>query len=315
MAEKKKSQTTQKKREKKEKQQDIKEIFTTSPNKEKVKKTKNKNKKDKMQDEKKPTKLIEEKKEEKVLLDTLFNPNTVSINKLYLAIIIMLVILIFAFILINSRIHHIEQMIKPVEPVTYYVNPKTIFFGDSITSNYDLTKYFERNDYINKGIGGNKTTDLLNRMKESIYDYNPSRVILLIGTNDLSKGTPIKEIASNISLIIKKIQKNNVKTEIFVESVLPVNKNEEESDKINKQAVGRRNNQDIQKLNELIQMICEEQGVYYIDAYDEFTDKDGNLKVEYTVEGLHLNDAGYQKQTEVIEQALKIADSKKNSRN
>lgn len=320
---------------KKEKQQDIADIFTTSPNKD-AKKKKKSNKKSLNKETPKEKKKKEEKKEKdnkettKKVVEEVVVPETeetlkekidkalitdnITTKQLRIGIVIILVMIIFALILINSRIHRIEQMIKPTEPVTYYVNPKTIFFGDSITSRYDLNKFFENSSYINKGIGGEKTADLLERMKESIYDYNPQRVVLLIGTNDLSANIPLDEIASNISLIIKKIQKNNSQTKVFVESVLPVSK-EENADKVDLDAVGRRNNDDIKKLNEMIRLVCEKTGATYIDAYDEFTDKNDNLKLEYTVEGLHLNDAGYQKQTEVINQAFKQADEQKNSRN
>ncbi len=320
---------------KKAKQQDIADIFTTSPNKD-AKKKKKSNKKSLNKETPKEKKKKEEKKEKdnkettkkvveevvvpekeetlKEKIDKALITDNITTKQLRIGIVIILVMIIFALILINSRIHRIEQMIKPTEPVTYYVNPKTIFFGDSITSRYDLNKFFENSSYINKGIGGEKTADLLERMKESIYDYNPQRVVLLIGTNDLSANIPLDEIASNISLIIKKIQKNNSQTEVFVESVLPVSK-EENADKVDLDAVGRRNNDDIKKLNEMIRLVCEKTGATYIDAYDEFTDKNDNLKLEYTVEGLHLNDAGYQKQTEVINQAFKEADEQKNSRN
>lgn len=320
---------------KKAKQQDIVDIFTTSPNKD-AKKKKKSNKKSLNKETPKEKKKKEEKKEKdnkettkkvveeivvpekeetlKEKIDKALITDNITTKQLRIGIVIILVMIIFALILINSRIHRIEQMIKPTEPVTYYVNPKTIFFGDSITSRYDLNKFFENSSYINKGIGGEKTADLLERMKESIYDYNPQRVVLLIGTNDLSANIPLDEIASNISLIIKKIQKNNSQTEVFVESVLPVSK-EENADKVDLDAVGRRNNDDIKKLNEMIRLVCEKTGATYIDAYDEFTDKNDNLKLEYTVEGLHLNDAGYQKQTEVINQAFKEADEQKNSRN
>lgn len=324
---------------KKAKQQDIADIFTTSPNKD-TKEKKKQNKKQFKKEPKKENKIKEEQKEKnnkvstkksmeepviqekketlKEKIDKTLVTDNVTTKQLRISIAIILAIIIFALILINSRIHRIEQMIKPREPVTYYVNPKTIFFGDSITSRYDLNKYFENSSYINKGIGGEKSSDLLERMKESIYDYNPQRVVLLIGTNDINANIPLDEIASNISLIIKKIQKNNSQTEIFVESVLPVNKNTD-ADKVDLDTIGRRDNRDIKKLNEMIRLVCEKTGVTYIDAYDEFTDNNGDLKLEYTAEGLHLSDAGYQKQTEVINQVFKQADEQKaalkNSRN
>lgn len=314
MAEKKKA-TTQKKEEKKqEKEKNIAEIFTTSPSQEEKKKQKKKVKvATKKQQVKPKNREKEEKKREKETVEITKKEaeiklqkgkhNSPFIHELRIMVVILLLIGFFCFLSLNHHLRRIELKLNP-EPITYYINPRTVFFGDSITGRYDFDKYFENDTYINQGIDGNETTDLLNRMKESIYDYNPERVILLIGTNDLNAGTSIEEIASNISLIIKKIQKNNAQTDILVESVLPINNNEEESEKINENSVGNRTNHDIKKLNEKIRIVCEKTGVTYIDAFDEFTDQDGNLKVEYTVDGLHLSNEGYQKQTEILNQAI-----------
>lgn len=323
MAEKKKATNQKKEIKKQEKEKNIAEIFTTSPNQEKKKQPR---KKGNTKTKKRQTsfKKAEKEKEEKKLreknLETKMNTSEIKSQKikdnpsftheLRIMVVILLLVCFFCFLILNDRLRRIESKIN-LEPITYYINPRTVFFGDSITGRYDLQKYFENDTYINQGIDGNETTDLLERMKTSIYDYNPERVILLIGTNDLYAGTPIDEIASNISLIIKKIQKNNSKTEILVESVLPINNNEDESEKINENTVGSRTNNDIKNLNKKIRAVCEKMGVIYINAFDEFTNQDGNLKIEYTVDGLHLSNEGYQKQTEILNQAIQNSKNQK----
>ena len=69
-----------------------------------------------------------------------------------------------------------------------------LFLGDSITDFYDLDKYYEGLPVVNSGISGNTTEDILNDMKNRVYNYNPSKVFLLIGTNDLIHDISVDEI-------------------------------------------------------------------------------------------------------------------------
>jgi lysophospholipase L1-like esterase len=187
------------------------------------------------------------------------------------------------------------------KPIIKYENDENIiFFGDSITHGYDLDRFYPNNNVINKGIGGNRTGDLLDRVRKDVYEHNPSKVFLLIGINDLCGELDQEDIVFNIQSLINEIKQNRSKTEIYVESVYPVNP-KIIKDKDVKFALPL-NNKKVMNLNKAIKEVCEEEKVTYIDLYDKLLDKEGNLKNLYTNDGLHLNNLGYLKVTSVLKE-------------
>ena len=173
-----------------------------------------------------------------------------------------------------------------------------LFLGDSITDFYDLDKYYEGLPVVNSGISGNTTEDILNDMKGRVYDYNPSKVFLLIGTNDLIHDISVDDIVSNIEKIVNEINSNEPQSEIYVESVYPVN------DNLDEDMVDVRNNDDIMEINEKIKKYCEDNGYNYINMYDKLLDDDGNFNEEYTDDGLHPNSKGYEVITDELKKYL-----------
>ena len=226
-------------------------------------------------------------------------------NNLILIFIVILVLQLIIMLSYSRKINHLEKLVtnyqnnmeKELKDL-YKTSGKTVFLGDSIIDYYDLDKYFDNDNYINQGISGNSTRDVLDRLKSSIYDYNPDRVVLLIGTNDIVRGIKRDETIDNIKEIIKRIKKNNKKTKILVQSLSPVNT------EIYGNSVENRTNDEIKRINKEIKIVCEELGIMYINTYDELTDKNGNFKQEYTVDGLHFSKSGYSKLTSIINRVL-----------
>lgn len=181
---------------------------------------------------------------------------------------------------LNSRLERLER---------YTYNKESIvFLGDSITSRYDLDKYFPNYNVYNSGIAGNMTKDILENMENRVFAYNPTKSFILIGTNDLVySGLDNDGIKNNIEEIINKIYEKNSNTKIYLESIYPVNNS------INKEIVETRTNDNIKDLNNKIEKICNNNKCTYINMYDNLTDKNGNMKRIYTVDGLHLNKIGY----------------------
>ncbi len=178
-----------------------------------------------------------------------------------------------------------------------------VFLGDSITDGYDLNKYFEGYPVVNSGVNGNTTTDILKDMEGRVYRYNPTKLFLLIGTNDLKKMDQ-EEIISNIHKIIDEIQEHRPYCEIYLESIYPVNNTEEE--KIDHDMVTEdRKNEDIEEINEALEKIAEEEKITYLDLYSLLVDEEGNLNLDYTTEGLHISDEGYALITEEIMKYIK----------
>jgi len=174
-----------------------------------------------------------------------------------------------------------------------------LFLGDSITDFYDLDKYYPNLPVVNSGINGNTTDDILSNMKERVYRYNPSKVFILIGTNDIRQNKSVDEIVANVEKIVKEIRENRSYADIYLESIYPVNRSD--ANKIDLDMVANRKNSFIKKINVKLKDFADNtKKVTYVNMYDKLLDGD-ELNLDYTKEGLHLNDNGY----EVVTKTLK----------
>ena len=233
-------------------------------------------------------------------------------NKKYLVILVISIILnSIMLLMINDKNNSIDELKnkREEEKQTYEKELETIkdgytnylFLGDSITEYYDLEKYFPGMPVVNSGIAGDTTEDILDDMKERVYDYNPSKVFVLIGTNDLRDDKSVEEVVENIKKIIEEIKQNKKVVEIYLESIYPVN------EEIDEDVVEARNNPDINEINEKIEKYAKESDITFINTHDKLVDSEGLLDENYTDDGLHLNDEGYKV---VTEQLMKYIDEK-----
>ena len=159
-----------------------------------------------------------------------------------------------------------------------------IMLGNSITASCNRSELFNNDKIINRGIGGDTTEGILKRI-DFLKNCNPDAVFLLIGTNDLSQGKTPDEIIINYGKIIKTITEYNPRLNLFIQSVLPINTNLFI-------LPPKYDNNTIQLLNKMIKNL-EGGRVKYINLYDKFLDDNGNLKIEYSNDGLHLTGTGY----------------------
>lgn len=210
----------------------------------------------------------------------------------YLVIIIIMLVTILTsfnlFLFFNQK-----------ETIEYITDENIVFFGDSITEGYNIREFFPDNKVINSGISGNKVYSLLDRIQNDVYAYNPSKIFILIGINDLVLGISKKEILENIQRIINGIKINRQYANIYVESIYPINKDmmREKDYSFNNDVT----NEAIKELNLEIKAMCKENNITYINVYDQLLDDRDNLKSAYSKEGLHLNDLGYFKVTKALE--------------
>ena len=202
------------------------------------------------------------------------------------------VIIILSILLLFSLVINIYFF--DVKKTSIVLDENIVFFGDSITSGYKIEEFYPKNNVINSGTGGDTTENLLERM-EDVYKYNPSKVFILIGINDLNRGKSIDEILDNIQRIVNNIKTNRKYTNIYIESVYPINRNvfEDKDYSFNNDI----SNDTIKELNDRLSNLCKENSIQYIDVYNNLIDSEGNLKEDYTKEGLHLTDLGYFKVT------------------
>ncbi len=206
------------------------------------------------------------------------------------------IFIIFHFVTVDHRIKVVEKkVIKEVK----VVDDNYLFLGDSITELYDLKKYYSKLPVINSGKSGYTTQNILDHLEKMAYQYNPSKVFLLIGTNDLELEVDNEVVVDNIKKIVSNIKKRRPYSKIYLESIYPINNSENE--KVSPLIVqGHRHNEDITQINKKLAQFAKEENITYIDLYSKLVGEDGLLKLEYTVDGLHISDDGYQVITDVL---------------
>ncbi len=193
----------------------------------------------------------------------------------------------------KEKIVYKEKEKKTLTDIKKYEN--IVFLGDSITELYPIDNIFSDLPIVKSGISGYTTQDILDRMESMVYQYNPTSIFLLIGTNDIIQEgeDKNKEAVDNIKKIVEEIEKHRNKSKIYIESIYPVNKS------IDRSMVRNRDNKTIQEMNDKIEEYCNKNNITYINMYDELTDENGNFSSDYTFDGLHPSELGYAKISQV----------------
>lgn len=159
-----------------------------------------------------------------------------------------------------------------------------IFLGDSETQQAEWHELFgDVPVVLNRGISGDNTLGVLERLPE-VLRHKPLKIFLLIGVNDLVFGNTIPEIETAYRSIVQKIRADSPNTELYLQSVLPVNND------IRKSGT---NNEKILALNARIIQIAHDFALPYLDIATPLKDADGNLSPKFSEDGLHLNGLGY----------------------
>lgn len=173
----------------------------------------------------------------------------------------------------------------------------TVFFGDSITELCNLKKYYPNINSCNRGISGDTTEGMLNRVETNVLAIAPINLVFLGGTNDIGKNVALKDISNNIESIIQKTRETLPNCNIYIQSVYPVNSTRKPTFYCK---TGCRTNETIDELNLLLQGLCNRYGCVYIDVNSSLKDQDGNLDSKYTIDGLHLTKQGYEKVASLV---------------
>ena len=162
-----------------------------------------------------------------------------------------------------------------------------VFLGNSITDGAEWAQLFNDTRVINQGISGDVTAGVLHRLN-AVTNRKPSKVFLLIGTNDLARGISADSAFKNIMLIADYIKQESPGTMLFVQSILPVN------EVYGKFAGHTKNTVVIRQLNERLKENAAAHQYQYIDLHTAFADSQGKLKKELSNDGLHLFANAYQ---------------------
>jgi lysophospholipase L1-like esterase len=157
------------------------------------------------------------------------------------------------------------------------------FVGDSLMGDGPWADLF--GPIKNRGIGGDTTAGLLDRLGE-VTEGHPRKAFLLAGTNDLAADLPTAQVIRNARKILERFRSESPKTELYVLSILPVNQTFAGGPVQNNATIKEANRQ-------LKELVGEFAGVTFVDVFDALCDSGGNLRKEWSKDGLHLNIDGY----------------------
>ena len=176
---------------------------------------------------------------------------------------------------------------------------RVVFMGDSITEVWikNSPEFFKSNSYIDRGISGQTTAQMLIRFRADVVNLNPKVVVLLCGTNDIAGNqglSTLEMIEDNIASMTEIAKSNNIK--VILCSVLPVydypwKKGIEPAYKII-------------KLNNWLKKYSLKNDIYYLDYFSSFVDKKNGMKSQYSYDGVHPNKNGYKIMESLVQKAI-----------
>ncbi|HYA17501.1 MAG TPA: GDSL-type esterase/lipase family protein, partial [Bryobacteraceae bacterium] len=154
-------------------------------------------------------------------------------------------------------------------------NPRVVFTGDSITDYWRLNEYFPGQDFVNRGIAGQTTTQVLARFEQDVIGLHPKAVVVLAGTNDLGRSVPLSQIEDNLALMGDAAKAHGIKAAFA--SILPTSDYHKDVDPRNEQ-VASHPIASIRALNAWLADHCRAEGFVYIDYYSALVDASGQMQ-------------------------------------
>lgn len=194
-----------------------------------------------------------------------------------------------------GRYHADNQRLKAAPPAP----GRVVFLGDSITDGWKLENSFPGKPYVNRGISGQTTAQMLVRMMPDVLAHSPAAFILLAGTNDIARNAgpqTLDMITANIQAMSELARAHNVK--VILCTVMPI------SDYTSRVQSQRRPPADILALNQWIKDYAARTGATIADYYAATADERGFLKEGYSGDGLHPNPKGYELMAPVAQAAI-----------
>lgn len=178
---------------------------------------------------------------------------------------------------------------------------RVVFFGDSITDAWKIAESFPGKPYVNRGISGQTTSQMLVRFRQDVINLQPKAVVILAGTNDVAGNTgPVsnEDIEANYASIADLAGAHKI--HVIFSSVLPVHNYTPRSQDFYAQRPMER----ILTLNKWLKEYCAANNLTYLDYFPAMIDEKGLLKRELADDGLHPNKAGYAIMAGMAEKAI-----------
>lgn len=177
---------------------------------------------------------------------------------------------------------------------------RIVFMGNSITEfwQYIDSSFFANKSFINRGISGQTTPQILLRFRQDVINLKPAVVVILAGINDIAENTgpiALEDVLGNIVSMAQLAKENNIK--VILSSVLPAYDFPWH--------LGLQPAEKVIKLNSMIKLYCQESNIVYVDYYSAMVDDRKGLDKKYTDDGVHPTLAGYKVMDSLIVEALK----------
>lgn len=178
---------------------------------------------------------------------------------------------------------------------------RIVFMGNSITEGWSKFSpdFFVGKPYINRGISGQTTPQMLVRFRPDVIDLHPKIVVILAGTNDIAGNTgptTLEMIMDNIISMTELAKAEHIK--VILSSVLPAYDYPWKP--------GLNPAEKIASLNKMIKNYAEQNEITYLDYYSKMVDERKGLKAEYSGDGVHPNETGYKIMEPLVEEAIHI---------
>jgi lysophospholipase L1-like esterase len=183
--------------------------------------------------------------------------------------------------------------------------PRVIFFGDSITDIWKLDDSFPGKHYINRGIGGQTTPQMLVRFRPDVVELKPAVVVILAGTNDIAGNTgpeTLEQIEGDYASLAELARANSIR--VVFSSVMPINYDSGPHALL---FFLQRSPEKIVKLNAWLEQYCAAHGLVYLDYFSAMVDERGLLKKGLSEDGLHPNAAGFAVMAPLAQAAIEKA--------
>ena len=188
---------------------------------------------------------------------------------------------------------------KKLAPLTRNEN-RIVFMGNSITESWAKvdSSFFDNNKYVNRGISGQTSSQMLLRFRQDVINLHPQVVVILAGTNDIAENTgpiSLEDVMGNIISMTELAEMNKIK--VILSSVLPAYDFPWHP--------GLQPAEKIVRLNSLIKSYCENKNIIYVDYYSKMVDEKKGLDKKFTNDGVHPTLAGYKIMEPLVEKSIK----------
>ena len=186
---------------------------------------------------------------------------------------------------------------------------RVVFLGDSITDYWKLADYFPGKPYLNRGVDGQTTPEMLVRFRQDVIELHPKILVVLAGTNDVAGvtgRTSNEDIEANYASMAELAQLHGIR--VVFASLLPVHNYTEEA----KESYALRPRERILALNRWLKEYCAANHLVYLDYFSAVVDDKGMLRRDLSDDGLHPNAAGYKIMATLAEKVIARALENKN---